>query len=217
MTVVSRRNWWRKCHSRSAPKQHILFCEWLGQKSTNLDDFQYTGCHRHITPAAERTTQEWRSVVVPFWRGRSCRVPSACAQETVEPTRRGPDECWAGSDLAVSNHTHTTTTTTVEVVVVVVIIVVGRRTVESMSTWWGHDECWVGSDLAVSKHIHNNNNNNSSSSSTTGVSWPTALGALCAQLTFPLACCRQHSAVMWRRNFCSCRTSPVELSSSPAA
>ena len=31
---------------------------------------------------------------------------------------------------------------------------------------------------------------------TTGVSCPTALDALCAQLTFRLACCRQHSAVM---------------------
>jgi len=30
----------------------------------------------------------------------------------------------------------------------------------------------------------------------TGVSCPTALGALCAQLTFRLAWCRQHSAVM---------------------
>ena len=31
---------------------------------------------------------------------------------------------------------------------------------------------------------------------TTAVSCPTALGALCAQLTFRLAWCRQHSAVM---------------------
>ena len=31
---------------------------------------------------------------------------------------------------------------------------------------------------------------------TTGVSCPTALGALCGQLTFRLAWCRQHSAVM---------------------
>ena len=52
---------------------------------------------------------------------------------------------------------------------------------------------------------------------TTGVSCPTALGALCAQLTFPLACCRQHSAVMCRQNSCSRRTSPVQLSPSPAA
>ena len=31
---------------------------------------------------------------------------------------------------------------------------------------------------------------------TTGVSCPTALGALCGQLTFRLAWCREHSAVM---------------------
>jgi len=30
----------------------------------------------------------------------------------------------------------------------------------------------------------------------TAASCPTALGALCSQLTFQLACCREHSAVM---------------------
>jgi len=48
----------------------------------------------------------------------------------------------------------------------------------------------------------------------TAIWCPTALGALCSQLKFWLAANTQQ---LWRQNFCSRVTSPVELSSSPAA
>jgi len=50
----------------------------------------------------------------------------------------------------------------------------------------------------------------------TSASCSTTLGALCGQLTFRLAWCRQHSAVT-ATELCSSWTSLVELSSSPAA
>jgi len=50
----------------------------------------------------------------------------------------------------------------------------------------------------------------------TAVSCPTALAALCRQLTFYL-CGATNTQQLWQQNFCSHGTSPVELFPSPAA